>query len=251
MVFDKLEDIENTILWGDCLEVMETFPTDCVDMVLCDLPYGITACKWDTPINLELMWKLLNRIVKERGAMVFTAAQPFTSVLGTSNIKNLKYEWIWEKPQGTNPLNAKVMPLKNHENILVFYRKAPSYNPQMTEGTPYAGYEAKGDQKIGEVYGSLKSVHKENKGTRYPKTVQKFAQERTGLHPTQKPIPLFKMLIETYTNPNDLVLDMTIGSGTTAVAAIESGRRFIGIELEEEYFLTAERRTDELLNRCR
>lgn len=241
----EIEEIENGLLWGDCLEELKLFPDNSIDMVLTDLPYGITACKWDTPIDLQEMWKSLNRVCKERAAMIFTGAQPFTSALGSSNIKNLKYEWIWEKPQGTNPLNSKVMPMKNHENILVFYRKAPTYTPQMVEGTPYSGYEAKGDQKIGEVYGSLKSVHKENKGTRYPKTVQKFSQERTGLHPTQKPVALFEYLIRTYTKENDIVLDLTIGSGTTAIAALESNRRFVGIELEEEYFLIADNRIDE------
>lgn len=245
----EISEIENGLLWGDCLEEIKLFPDNSVDMVLTDLPYGITACKWDTPIDLEVMWKELNRVCKERAAMVFTAAQPFSSILGASNIKNLKYEWIWEKPQGTNPLNAKYMPMKNHENILVFYRKAPTYNPQMTEGTPYAGFEAKDGATIGEAHGGLKSVHKANKGTRYPKTVQKFAQERTGLHPTQKPVPLFQYLIETYTNENDLVLDLTIGCGTTAVAALNCGRRFVGIELEEEYFLVADERIDGLLNK--
>ena len=180
--------------------------------------------------------------------MVFTAAQPFTSALATSNIKNLKYEWIWEKPQGTNPLNAKVMPLKNHENILVFYRKAPSYNPQMTQGTPYSGFSSD-SSTIGEVYGSRQSKHRDNpEGTRYPKTVQKWSQERTGLHPTQKPVPMFQYLIETYTNPGDLVLDITIGSGTTAIAAIKSDRHFVGIELEEKYYNVSVSRIDQEIN---
>jgi site-specific DNA-methyltransferase (adenine-specific) len=244
IIEDKKEDLINQLFLGDCLEIMETFPANCVDMVLCDLPYGTTKLRWDTPIDLEKMWKLLNKVCKERAAMVFTAAQPFTSSLGMSNIKNLKYEWVWEKPQGTNPLNAKVMPLKNHENILVFYRKAPSYKPQMTKGTPIKAYEAKGGQTLGETQGSLKSMHKENKGTRYPKTVQKWAQERTGLHPTQKPVPMFKYLIETYTNEEDIVLDMTIGSGTTAIAALECNRNFIGIELDENYFDVADERIE-------
>ena len=212
------KELEDQIFLGDCLDILPNFTDNSVDMVLTDLPYGITACKWDTPIDLPEMWKQLNRVCKERAAMVFTAAQPFTSALATSNIKNLKYEWIWEKPQGTNPLNAKVMPLKNHENILVFYRKAPSYNPQMTEGT------------------------------RYPKTVQKWSQERTGLHPTQKPVPMFQYLIETYTNPGDLVLDITIGSGTTAIAAIKSDRHFVGIELEEKYYNVSVSRIDQEIN---
>ena len=242
------KELEDQIFLGDCLDILPNFTDNSVDMVLTDLPYGITACKWDTPIDLPEMWKQLNRVCKERAAMVFTAAQPFTSALATSNIKNLKYEWIWEKPQGTNPLNAKVMPLKNHENILVFYRKAPSYNPQMTQGTPYSGFSS-ASSTIGEVYGSRQSKHRDNpEGTRYPKTVQKWSQERTGLHPTQKPVPMFQYLIETYTNPGDLVLDITIGSGTTAIAAIKSDRHFVGIEPEEKYYNVSVSRIDQEIN---
>jgi site-specific DNA-methyltransferase (adenine-specific) len=153
-----------------------------------------------------------------------------------SNIKNYKYDWVWVKPQGTNPLNAKIMPMKNHENILVFYRKTPTYNPQMTEGKPYNGYEAQEGQVIGEVYGKLKSVHKENKGTRYPLTVQHWPQVRKGLHPTQKPLEMYEYFIKTYTNEGDLVLDSCIGSGTTAEACIKTKRRYLGIEKDETYY---------------
>ena len=167
--------------------------------------------------------------------MVFTASQPFTTTLAASNIKNFRYEWIWEKPQGTNPFNAKVMPLKSHENILVFYRKSPTYNPQMTQGTPYGGFKSD-TATVGEVYGKGQSRHRDNpEGTRYPKTVLKHKQEK-GQHPTQKPVGLMAYLIETYTNKGETVLDATMGSGTTGVAAMNTNRNFIGIEAEEKYF---------------
>ena len=226
---------------GDCLEIMPTLDDNSVDMVLVDLPYGTTACKWDSIIPLDELWEQYNRICKKDGAMVFTAAQPFTTILAASNIENFKYEWIWEKPQGTNPMNAKVMPLKSHENILVFYRKKPTYNPQMWQSTPYSGFSSK-TAKIGEVYGSAQSKHRDNpEGSRYPKTVLKFKQEK-GLHPTQKPVGLMEYLINTYSNPGDTILDNTMGSGTTGVASVNVGRNFVGIESDEGYYTMAEER---------
>ena len=220
---------------GDCLEIMKTFPDDSVDMILADLPYEITAAKFDILIPFEPLWEQYNRIAKEDAAMVFTASQPFTTALISSNLKNFRYEWIWEKPQGTNPMVAKIQPLKAHENIVVFYRKRPKYNPQMTISTPYGGFKSK-QKKLGEVYGDLDSKHRDNpEGTRYPKTVLQFKQEK-GIHPTQKPVPLMEYLIKTYTNENDVVLDNCFGSGTTGVAAKKTGRGFIGIELDSEYF---------------
>ena len=234
------------LLLGDCLEVMGEIEDGSVDMVLCDLPYGTTACKWDFVIDPVELWKHYYRVCKENAAMVFTAAQPFTTTLASSNIKDFRYEWIWEKPQGTNPMNAKVMPLKSHENILVFYRKKPTYNPQMTQGTPYGGFSSD-TAKIGEVYGSAQSKHRDNpEGTRYPKTVLRFAQERGGLHPTQKPVPLFEYLVLTYTNLGETVLDCCMGSGTTGVAAYNTGRNFIGIEKDPIYFETAQNRIEAL-----
>jgi DNA modification methylase len=220
---------------GDCLEIMKTIPDDSVDMILADLPYEITAAKFDILIPFEPLWEQYNRIAKEDAAMVFTASQPFTTSLISSNLKNFRYEWIWEKPQGTNPMVAKIQPLKAHENIVVFYRKRPKYNPQMTISTPYGGFKSK-QKKLGEVYGDLDSKHRDNpEGTRYPKTVLQFKQEK-GLHPTQKPVPLMEYLIKTYTNENDVVLDNCFGSGTTGVATKKTGRGFIGIELDGEYF---------------
>lgn len=220
---------------GDCLELMKSISDNSVDMVLCDLPYGTTDCKWDTIIPFDLLWEQYNRICKEDAAMVFTASQPFTTSLAYSNIKNLRYEWIWEKPQGTNPMAAKYMPLKSHENILVFYRKKPTYNPQMWQGTPYGGFNSD-TSKIGEVYGDMKSQHRDNpEGSRYPKTIIRTKQEK-GYHPTQKPVELMEYLIKTYTNENEIVLDNTMGSGSTGVACINTNRKFIGIELEKKYY---------------
>ena len=226
---------------GNCLEILPTFADNSVNMLLVDLPYGTTACKWDSIIPLDKLWEQYNRICKEDGAMVFTASQPFTTILAASNLENFRYEWIWEKSQGTNPMNAKVMPLKSHENILVFYRKKPVYNPQMWYSTPYSGFSSN-TSKIGEVYGEAKSKHRDNpEGSRYPKTVLKFKQEK-GLHPTQKPVGLMEYLIKTYTNEGDIVLDNTMGSGTSGVACVNTDRDFIGIEMDETYFNIAKNR---------
>ena len=228
---------------GDCLDILPTLADNSVDMVLVDLPYGTTACKWDSILPLDKLWEQYNRICKEDGAMVFTAAQPFTTVLAASNLNNFRYEWIWEKPQGTNPMNAKVMPLKSHENILVFYRKKPVYNPQMWYSTPYSGFSSD-TSKIGEVYGKAQSKHRDNPdGSRYPKTVLKFKQEK-GFHPTQKPVDLMEYLIKTYTNSGNVVLDNTMGSGSTGVAAVRSSRKFIGIEMDSNYYEIAKERIE-------
>ena len=228
---------------GDCLDILPTLSDNSIDMVMVDLPYGTTACKWDSIISLDFLWEQYNRICKDDAAMVFTAAQPFTTTLASSNIDNFRYEWIWEKPQGTNPMNAKVMPLKSHENILVFYRKKPTYNPQMWYSTPYSGFSSD-VSKIGEVYGSQKSKHRDNpEGSRYPKTILKYKQEK-GLHPTQKPVGLMEYLIKTYTNEGDNVLDNTMGSGTTGVACINCNRNFTGIESDKKYFDIAKERIE-------
>jgi len=207
---------------------------------------SITACKWDSVLPLDQLWEHYHRICKRNAAMIFTASQPFTTILAASNIKEFKYEWIWEKPQGTNPMNAKIMPLKSHENILVFYRKKPTYNPQMWKSTPYSGFESK-TKTIGEVYGKTKSKHRDNpEGLRYPKTVLRFSQEK-GLHPTQKPVDLMRYLIRTYSNEGETVLDNTMGSGTTGVACVLENRNFIGIENDEIHFNTAKERIEKLL----
>lgn len=225
----------------DCLEILPTLADNSVDMLCVDLPYGTTACKWDSIIPLDKLWKEYNRICKIDAAMVFTASQPFTTILASSNIENLRYEWIWEKPQGTNPMNAKIMPLKSHENILVFYRSKPTYNPQMWYSTPYSGFSSS-TSKIGEVYGNQQSKHRDNpNGSRYPKTVLKYKQEK-GLHPTQKPVSLMEYLIKTYTNEGETVLDNCMGSGTTGIACKNLNRKFIGIEKDDKYFKISQER---------
>ena len=221
----------NKIYNEDCLIGMSAIPDKSVDMILCDLPYGTTRNKWDTVLPLDWLWDEYNRIIKDSGAIVLTAQTPFDKVLGASNIENLKYEWIWVKPSGTGHLNAKKMPLKNHENILVFYKKLPTYNPQMTKGTPYT-------QKSGRAssnYNPQEIVTTVNEGYRYPLTVQKFKSEK-GLHPTQKPVELFEYLIKTYTNEGETVLDNCMGSGTTAIACMNTERNFIGFELDKTYY---------------
>ncbi len=231
------------LLPGDCLKLLPTLLDDSIDMLLVDLPYGTTACKWDSVIPLEPLWAQFNRVCKKNAAMVFTAAQPFTTMLAASNLRHFRYEWIWEKPQGTNPMNAKVMPLKSHENVLVFYRKKPTYNPQMWYSTPYGGFSSE-TSKIGEVYGSAKSKHRDNpEGSRYPKTVLRFKQEK-GLHPTQKPVEMMEYLIRTYSNEGDTILDCTMGSGTTGVACVNTGRNFVGMESDEKYFALAKERIE-------
>ena len=188
---------------------------------------------------MERLWEQYNRIIKDNGAIVLTAQTPFDKVLGASNIENLKYEWIWVKSSGTGHLNAKKMPLKNHENILVFYKKLPTYNPQMTKGTPYTQKSGKASSN----YNPQERVTTVNEGYRYPLTVQRFNNER-GLHPTQKPVTLFEYLIKTYTNEGETVLDNCMGSGTTAIAAINTNRNYLGFELDEKYFELANDRIE-------
>lgn len=234
----------NKIHQGDCLELMKYIPDKSINMILCDLPYGTTNCKWDSIIDLNLLWKQYERIIKERGVILLTAQTPFDKVLGYSNLNLLKYEWIWEKTSATGHLNAKKMPMKAHENILVFYRKQPKYNPQKTQNhTPVHSYTKK-DNSDGEVYGKTISVSGGGNTDRYPRSIQIFSsdKQKCKLHPTQKPEALFNYLIKTYTNKRDIVLDNCIGSGTTAVSCIKTGRNFIGIELDENYCEIARKR---------
>ncbi len=234
-------------LWqNDCFNIFPQIKSGSIDMILADLPYGMTACKWDRTLPLNILWKEYIRIIKSNGVIVLTAAQPFTWKLCSSNPEWFKYELIWEKPNGTNPLLVKKQPFRTHENILVFYQKQPTYNPQMTYGhSSYSGFNDT-SKFIGEVYNgfgdevkNLTSRHKNNlDGSRYPRSVQKFPQDRSG-HPTKKPTELMSWLIRTYTNIGDIVVDNTMGEGTTGVACVKENRRFIGIELNQEYFNTA------------
>jgi site-specific DNA-methyltransferase (adenine-specific) len=220
----------NKIYNMDCLEGMKLLPDKSIDMILCDLPYGTTACKWDAIIPFDKLWSEYERIIKDNGAIVLTASQPFTTKLINSNIKLFRYCWVWEKEQGVNFLMAKKQPLKVHEDICVFSKKQTKYNPQMTKGKPYIS--GKGDS--GEVTGRVKKVQTKNNGTRYPRSVIQFKRE-TGLHPTQKPVALFEYLIKTYTDEGDIVLDNCMGSGTTAIACINTNRNYIGFEISKEY----------------
>lgn len=231
---------------GCCLERMTEIPDGSVDMVLCDLPYGTTVCKWDAVIPFEPMWAAYRRICKKNAAIVLTANQPFTSALVMSNAKAFKYEWIWKKNRGTNPLSVNFQPLRNHESVLVFYQSAPTYNPQMTSGKPYGGFKSSTNADIGKIYRADQSRHRDNPtGSRFPLSTQEFAGER-GLHPTQKPVALMEYLIRTYTNSGETVLDNTMGSGTTGVACVNTGRRFIGIERDPKYFQIASERISKI-----
>jgi DNA modification methylase len=231
------------LYFGDCMEALPSVPDGSVDMVMCDLPYGTTDCPWDTLIPFDKLWEQYNRVCKENAAVVLTAQPPFDKVLGVSNLKNLRYEWIWIKNQATGFMNANKMPLKAHENILVFYRKLPTFNPQKSAGTPYRGVKNLKHFE-GSVYGKTgcrDGYTQVNNGSRSPKTELHFDVE-VGLHPTQKPTPLMEYLIKTYTNPGETVLDNTMGSGTTGVAAVRCGRNFIGMESDPTHFAASEMR---------
>lgn len=223
---------------GDCLELMRDIPDGSVDMVLCDLPYGTTQNKWDTIIPFDPLWGLYWRVLKRNGAVVLTAQCPFDKVLGVSQIQYLKYEWLWRKPKATGHLNVKRQPLKEHENVLVFYREQSTYNPQMVIGEKYipGGGGSKKDN-----YGDFKAVRENDGSLRYPRSIQQFAAE-SGSHPTQKPVALFEYLIKTYTNEGETVLDNCAGSGTTAIAALNTGRGYICIEKDPEYYRLATER---------
>ena len=231
---------------GDCLEVMDKLIEKGVkiDMVLTDPPYGTTACKWDSVIPIDKMWERVNKLIKLNGAIVFFGSEPFSSTLRMSNIKNYKYDWIWKKPQGVNPLLAKKQPLNNIEYIHVFYKKQSLYNPQFEYGTPCKVTRDRKERPCEMHNYTFKESTTFNEGKRYPKRILKFKRE-TGLHPTQKPVPLLEYLIKTYTNEGDLVLDFTMGSGSTGVACLNTNRKFIGIELNENYFNIAKKRIED------
>lgn len=280
----------NEIHLGDCLELMNDIETHSIDMILCDLPYGTTQNKWDSiiPLNeyyvnksgkqlnyqefmveafkksftFEIADKLWNthkrpglwahyeRVLKPNGAIVLTAAQPFTATLIGSNPKWFKYDWIWQKPKGTGHLNAKKQPMRNKEDIVVFYDKQCTYNPQMTEGAPYkdkAGKDHAKSTSMTDSYGKYTNFRNENTGFRYPQQIISFGVvERGTIHPTQKPVPLFEYLIKTYTNEGDVVLDNCAGSGTTGEACLNTGRNYILIEQDEKYYGVAKDRLDKL-----
>lgn len=234
---------------GDCLEVMPTLPEICADFVLTDLPYGTTACAWDVVIPFEPMWKEVKRLVKPKSAIALFGSQPFTSALVASNFKDFRYEWIWEKSRGSNFNVQKFQPMKEHENILIFSVASHLYNPQKesrkgsgAERSKY-GYNPSNTKKR-EFIGGFEMKHANHNGNnieRFPSSIQKFNCE-VGLHPNQKPVELLRYLIRTYTKENEIVLDFTMGSGSTGVACMHEKRRFIGIEKDAEYFKIAEAR---------
>ena len=243
------------LMQGDCLELMKDIPDGSVDLILCDLPYGTTACKWDTVIPFEPLWKAYKRIIKHNGAIVLTASQPFTSLLGSSNIQELKYSWIWLKSRATGHLNAKKMPMKSYEDVLVFYRKQPLYNPQGLIYSPKKVMNSKSDSlrgsdnKTSTVSGGIKFEEYNQEHTNYPRQHIDIPSEGKTVHPTQKPVALMEYLIRTYTNEGETVLDNCMGSGTTGVACVNTNRSFIGMEMDANYFNIAENRINEAVRK--
>lgn len=239
------------LLHGDCLELLPCITDASVALVLTDPPYGTTACKWDSIIPFEPMWKQVWRVLKPNGAAVFTASQPFTSVLGASQIKMLKYCWYWRKSRATGHLNAKKMPMKDIEDVLVFYSEIPTYNPQ---GIIPLGKDQKNSasdmargvtsEATSVVTGGITRKEYTQDFTNYPRQILDFNSDGKTVHPTQKPVALMEYLIRTYTNEGETVLDFTMGSGTTGVACMNTGRNFIGIERDEKYFQIASERIE-------
>lgn len=245
----KINDFVNKVIQGDCLDVMQSIPDKSVDMILCDLPYGTTQNKWDSVIDLNELWAEYERIIKDDGAIVLTSQGIFTAKLILSNEKLFKYKITWIKSKSTNFLNAKKQPLRKHEDICIFYKKQPTYNPQMTEGDAYDKGIRK-DQYTGS-YGDFKPRHVKSNGERYPNDVVFYEEQKiddfvyvktaesegTVYHPTQKPIELGRYLIRTFTNPGDIILDNACGSGSFLLSAILENRNFIGIEKNEDVLL--------------
>lgn len=235
----------------DCMNVLPELDDNSVDMVLVDLPYGTTHNSWDSVIPLDKLWEQYNRVVKINGAMVFTAQSPFNIVLANSNLENYRYEWIWHKNKSTGHLNAKRMPMKSHENVLVFYRKLPTYNPQKTSGHTKRNSSVTKNDYVGRYkdrnYQASDVVMNEGGQTdRYPRSVLEIPvhnnDTKDKFHPTQKPINLMRYFIQTYTNEGDVVLDNAMGAGTTCIACVKENRKYIGIEKDEFYFNKAKER---------
>jgi site-specific DNA-methyltransferase (adenine-specific) len=248
---------QNTLINADCFDVFPYIKDQSVDAIIADLPYGTTKCKWDSVLNLDILWREYKRVLKENGVVVLFAQTPFDKVLGCSNLDWLKYEWIWEKPQATGYFNAKIMPMKSHENILVFYDKLPTFNPQKTQGhKPINSYTKRADvANKTELYGKVKKdLSGGGETDRFPRSVQVFSSDKQKnklngtLHPTQKPLALLEMLVKSYTNEGDLVLDNTMGSGTTNLACSKLNRKSIGIEKEQKYYEISVKRIEDSLN---
>jgi site-specific DNA-methyltransferase (adenine-specific) len=239
---------------ADCLDAMSRLESGSVDMILTDLPYGTTACAWDAVIPFPDLWSQFRRVAKPSAAIVLTAAQPFTTAMIASNLPEFRYCWYWDKKAVTGFANAKLQPLRCIEDVVVFYGKRPTYNPQglvrlgktRANSAMVGGDSVRTDTAASSGKGSLRTAGAEyvQEWTNYPKQLLEISRDRSRVHPTQKPVPLFEYLIRTYTNPGEVVLDCTMGSGTTGVAAVQSGRRFIGIERDPAYFAICQRRIE-------
>lgn len=241
------------LMMGDCIELMKSIPDHSVDLILCDLPYGTTACRWDTVLPFQPLWENYRRVSKKNAAIVLTASQPFTTTLIASNMREFRYTWVWEKDAGSNFATVKFQPMKEHEDVCVFYRNLPTYNAQR---------EVRVGSRKGRITTTVDSGRKnsvygtqEGRGTLHvpelqsPRSIQRFTRER-GLHPTQKPVALMEYLIRTYTDPGMVVMDNCMGSGTTGVACVNTDRGFIGIERDPEYFNVSQVRiTEAIVNR--
>ena len=241
----------NKIYNEDCLVGMKKIPDASVDCIICDLPYGTTACKWDSVIPLDEMWQQLKRIIKPNGACVLFSSQPFTTNLIYSNMKCFKYSMVWKKSKCGSPLTAKYKPLTKHEDVNVFslHNKTLKYYPQMTEGKPYKRKFT--ENKVNNMGFGIKGVETDNKGTRHPTTILDYPQQwrrQDQIHPTQKPTELMEFLIKSFSMENETVLDFTMGSGSTVVAALNTNRKAIGIEMNEGYFNIAKERIENALN---
>ena len=245
------------LLQGDCLDIMKDIPDGSVDMILCDLPYGTTACEWDTIIPFEPLWEQYERVIKDNGAIVLTANQPFTSALVMSNPESYRHSWYWNKITGSNPMTAKYKPMPVVEEVLVFSKKTVGYMPIMVDADPANMRKRDGVYKNnkGIIGGSatFKSSETHDESKRYPKNLLSYSNRKGELnnvnrvHPTQKPVALFEYLIRTYTNEGETVLDNCMGSGTTGVACINTNRKFIGVELDTTYFEIAKNRIEKAL----
>ena len=226
----------NYVYNEECLEGMKRIPDKSIDMILCDLPYGQTSNSWDSIIPLEELWQQYDRIIKDDGAVVLTAKGKFMHQLISSNLKNYRYEWVWDKNKGANFAHVKRMPLNVHEYAIVFYKKQPTYNPQMTNGKPYT--QKRLQESVKGIADNMGRYTTKSDGKRYPKSIIRVdgIAQRHIIHPTQKPVALFEYLIKTYTNEDDIVLDNCMGSGTTAIACMNTNRNYIGFELDQGYW---------------
>ena len=242
------DDHSMNLFNGDCLEKLKLISDNSIDLILADPPYGITECAWDKVIPFEPLWEELNRVAKQNTAIIIFGVEPFSSQLRMSNLKNYRYDLIYEKSHATGFLNVNRQPMRAHENISVFYRKQPTYNPQKTSG--HTRKSSSRNSVNSNLYGKAEKRVSYDSTERFPRSVLKFSSDKqtNALHPTQKPIELLKYLIETYSNPNDTVLDFVMGSGSTGTAALMLDRDFVGIELDENYFNQAEEWLNQIKN---